>query len=139
MKKIILMLLLSLGIFAVQAQEPTKKTAEEKAAHQTTLLEKKLGLNADQKEKIYAINLQKTKEMEALRANTDMAERRSKLAELKEQNAKSDQEINAVLTTEQQKMYIAWKDEMKDKMANRKPHKKGARAHSKTDSATVKP
>ncbi|MGD1840231.1 MAG: hypothetical protein ACFB0B_04945 [Thermonemataceae bacterium] len=73
MKKLFLLLVVAFLAANVQAQdvfeEDESKTPEERAKTQTTRLDEKLDLSADQEVKIEAINLNTVKEMDIIRAD----------------------------------------------------------------------
>ncbi len=101
------------------------RTPEQRAQMTTDALEKKLALTADQKVKVYALNLERAKRMEKI-METDKEERKAHMQRNKTLMEESDKKINQVLTSEQQKSYEAMKQEsrekMKSKMKDGRPH-----------------
>lgn len=102
---------LCLSVNAFAQQTDTKKTPQQKAQHATDELSKKLSLTADQKSKIYAINLE---------SSTKAKEGRK---------AAKDQKISAILNDTQRKTYAeirAKKEAKKLKKEVKKGEKKKA-------------
>lgn len=125
MKKILLMTALfslSFGVFAQRGESRDFPSPEERAERMTNRMAERLELSDDQKEKIYALNLEnaqiRNSEMEARRAEME------KLREARTESRKQQQEqIEAILTPEQKEK---WND-MKDSDRRRGPmmHKRG--------------
>ncbi|WP_285057656.1 hypothetical protein [Pedobacter ginsengisoli] len=132
MRKLIFtaMLFISMGTMAFAQQDSTKKarkTPEERAQHATDALDKKLSLTADQKTKIYAINLdgiKKAKGKHVKGQKPDMAAMKAAMEE-------RDVQISSVLNEGQRKSY----DEIKAKRAEsfKKHGKKGNRKKSEPE------
>ncbi|TKC06296.1 hypothetical protein [Pedobacter frigoris] len=125
MRKLILSAILFIGMgtmaFAQQNdQKRERKTPEEKAQRLTDVLGKKLSLTADQKTKIYAINLEGIKEQKGRHVKGQKPDR----SLLKAEFSKRDGQINAVLNDNQRKVYQDWKTE---KMNSMKDGKKDGR------------
>ncbi len=98
MKKVLMMLFLSVGVIAGSyaqdaaktAQEPVaRKTAAERAEMQTKRMTEELKLTADQATKVQAINLEIAQKVDAVRAD------QKAVAELKTQK---EEKITSVLT-----------------------------------------
>jgi len=109
MKKAILTIAIAvMGLTAAFAQDSTKRvrkqmpkmTAEQRAERATARLEKELSLTADQKTKIYAIELENAKKVDAFRS-TDQADRKDKMKEGRATMQAQKAKIDAVLTAEQ--------------------------------------
>lgn len=130
MKKLIITSTLFFAIIAMNAQyafcqETAKKQSTEKtefqlgdpvmrANKQTEYLAESLTLTADQKEKIYAINLEKNKLVDAAKAAAgDNKEAFAK--ERKRINSERDRAVNALLTPEQQAEWQKAKQENRQK------------------------
>jgi hypothetical protein len=117
MKKILLMITMVLGI-SVLAQAQTKerqhKTPEQRAERVTGMLQKKLSLNADQSAKVKTILLTQANQMQALRADTT-GDRKVKREAFKAQLQKTDSELAAVFTANQNKTYSEFKAKMKER------------------------
>lgn len=125
MKRLIFtaMLFISMGTMAfAQQQDSTKrvrKTPEEKAQQLTDALAKKLSLTADQKTKIYTINLDGIKKAKENRVKGQKPDRAVMKASMEER----DSLISGVLNDDQRKTY----QELKAKRAEsfKKHGKKG--------------
>jgi len=108
MKKLLLSIAL-VGVFGIFAQaQPGGKadlSPEEKAVKQTERLAKELSLDAAQSEKLLMINKEFAAQMEAKRAEdkTDREARKKETMELRQQH---NDQINSLLTQEQQKKYL---------------------------------
>ena len=128
MKKLIITstLLITMLVMSTQyafCQEPVKKQSTEKAEFQmgdpitrankqTEYLAQNLALTADQKEKIYAINLEKNKLVDA--AKTAAGDNKDAfIKERKRINTERDLAVNALLTPEQQAKWQKAKQEKK--------------------------
>ena len=96
----------------------------------TNHLEKKLALTADQKDKIYVINLDAAKKNDVLREKVkgQSAEKGTFKEEKKSIEQERDSKIEALLTAEQKPKYEEMKENaknrMKDRMKNRKTNRK---------------
>lgn len=101
------------------------RTPEQRAQMTTDALERKLALTADQKVKVYALNLERAERMEKI-MKTEKEERKAQMQQHKALMEESDKKINQVLTSEQQKSYEAMKQESREKM---KSKMKGDRPH----------
>ena len=105
------------GSYAQTVKAPKEKqTATQKAEKSTAKLEKTLSLNADQKQKIYAIELDKFKKADAIHANAKDSKKAIKDKHKAVKEA-TDVKLKQVLTPVQQKKLEAIK-------AEKKAHKK---------------
>lgn len=122
MKKLMFAAVMIMGLSTMalaqtkEGNNRVKRTPEERAQMQTDKMEKKLSLSAEQKGRIYAINLERAKQMDENRA-----ERRSAMK-------KNDASIEAVLNADQKKAYADWKAEKREKM---KKHRKEGKEKGK--------
>ena len=114
--------------FAQRDKNQEQKTPEQRAQAITNNMEKKLALTADQKEKVYKINLERAKKMTEFR-NEQMEDRKKHMDTRKTLLEESDNKINAVLTDAQKKSYTDLKadtkENMKERMGDRKGNRKG--------------
>lgn len=129
MKKILFtaLLFISMGTLAFAQNDgpkKSKKTPEEKAQHAADHLAKKLSLTADQKTKIYAIDLESFKAAKATRVKGQKHDKSILSAEM----AKRDQKINEILNDGQRKIYaeLKAKKEAEAKNHTQKKQKKAA-------------
>ena len=130
MKKILLTLALAVaGLTATYAQHGTKDklTPEQKAEKSTVKLQKELSLTADQKQKVYAIELDKFKKSEEWHKKNKDARKAMKDQHEIVKN-ETDTKLNQVLTADQKKKLDAIKAEHKEKIGDHKGHKRAAKA-----------
>ncbi len=95
--------------------ERQERTPEQRAQMATDALEKKLSLTADQKAKVYALNLERAQKME----KTMKSEREFRKAQMEKQKsmmAESDKKLAKILTEEQQKSYEEMKKQSRERM-----------------------
>ena len=142
MKKAILTIAIAvMGLTAAFAQDTTKRvrrampkmTAEQRAEKVTARLEKQLSLTADQKTKIYAIELENAKKMEAWRS-ADQGDMKGKMKERKAAFDEQKAKIDGILTAEQKTKMDAFRAEAKEKGEKMR---KGMGGRGKKDKAPV--
>ncbi|WP_406826786.1 hypothetical protein [Pedobacter sp. KACC 23697] len=123
MKKAILTVAIAvMGLTAAFAQDTTKHarrampkmTAEQRAEKVTARLEKQLSLTTDQKSKIYAIELENAKKMEAWRS-ADKGDMKGKMKERKAAMDEQKAKIDAVLTADQKTKMDAFRAEARER------------------------
>ncbi|SDF74334.1 hypothetical protein SAMN05421827_101388 [Pedobacter terrae] len=123
MKKVILTVAIAvMGLTAAFAQDSTKHarrampkmTAEQRAEKVTSRLQKQLSLTTDQKSKIYAIELENAKKMEAWRS-ADKGDMKGKMKERKAAMDEQKTKIDAVLTADQKTKMDAFRAEAKER------------------------
>ena len=123
MKKAILTIAIAvMGFTAAFAQDSTRRprkqmpklTAEQRAEKTTARLEKELNLTADQKKKIYAVELENAKKMETWR-KADQDDRKGKMEERKADLDKQRGKIDGILTADQKAKMEAFRAEAKEK------------------------
>ncbi len=103
-----------------QREERTVKTPAERAQMTTDALEKKLGLTAEQKAKVYTLNLERAEKME----KTMKSDREFRKAQMEKQKAlmeDSDKKLTKILTEEQQKSYEEMKKQSHERMRSGRP------------------
>ncbi len=123
MKKAILTIAIAvMGFTAAFAQDSTRRprkqmpklTAEQRAEKTAARLEKELNLTADQKKKIYAVELENAKKMETWR-KADQGDRKGKMEERKADLDKQRGKIDGILTAEQKTKMEAFRAEAREK------------------------
>jgi protein CpxP len=123
MKKAILTIAIAvMGFTAAFAQDTTKRarrqmpkmTAEQRAEKATARLEKELSLTADQKTKIYAVELENAKKVETWRS-ADQGDMKGKMKERKEAMQAQKAKIDGILTAEQKTKMEAMRLEAREK------------------------
>lgn len=130
MKKILLTLAIVIaGFTATYAQDAgkTKMTPEQKAEKSTAKLQKELSLTADQKQKIYAIELDKAKKSEVWHAKSKDARKEMK-AQHDALKKETDAKLDKVLNAEQKKKLDVIQSEKKNKKEHHKGHKPASKA-----------
>ncbi|MGY4386580.1 protein CpxP [Pedobacter sp. UYP24] len=125
MRKLILTAAVFIGMGTMafaQKAEKQHKTPEEKAQHATDVLDKKLSLTADQKSKVYALNLAEIKKIKA----THVKGEKKDPAVMKAAFDERDSKINSILNDKQRVTYKAFRDKkQQEKKAHKGNHKKG--------------
>jgi protein CpxP len=118
MKKLLLIAgLLAGSVMFANAQILTKKSPDKRVAHQMKALQKNLNLDAAQAEKINTILLARATKVDSLKANT--ADKKANRQAIKGLMQSSEEQVNAVLTADQQKTYVQLKESRKGKMKKR--------------------
>ncbi len=102
------------------------KTPEQRATAITNRLTKRLGLNGEQKQQIYKVNVQTAQKIDELRTEAKAKRERGEKPEkgfyakqIRELNQQRDQSILAVLSAEQKTEYEKLKTEQKERMRKR--------------------
>jgi protein CpxP len=136
MKKFILsaILFISMGTMAMAQTTESKKvqrTPEERAQRATDMLDKKLSLTADQKSKIYALNLNDMKNLKTKHVKGKKRDMTAMKAAMEERDTK----INSILDEKQRASYKEWKEKRKEGM---KDHARKRRGDKGADSTKVK-
>lgn len=131
MRKLILTAALFIGMGTMAFAQNTdskreQKTPEERAQRATDMLDKKLSLSADQKSKIYALNLDGMKKMKANHVKGEKRDRSAMKAAMEER----DNKINNILNEKQRVTYKELQEKRKDAMKKHtgKMQKKGDKA-----------
>tara|TARA_R110002124_G_scaffold153871_6_gene320896 strand:+ start:179 stop:556 length:378 start_codon:yes stop_codon:yes gene_type:complete len=102
MKKVVMLMMLAFASLTVFAQRNNDATPEERADRQTKQLTKSLALTEDQEKKVYALNLDRMKEMEEMRKSQSTDREKMKASQDKYQA-----EVGKILTAEQMEKYKA--------------------------------
>ncbi|MDP3466763.1 MAG: hypothetical protein Q8S11_00410 [Daejeonella sp.] len=102
------------------------KTPEERAKMSADALEKRLNLSQEQKDKVYALHLERAVKMEKLR-KSEMDMRKSQMEKRREIMNESEKKMNKILNAEQQKAMEEMKQKAKERMKNRSEHRPGMR------------
>ncbi len=118
------MALVVIGITASYAQKPGKEkaTAEQRAERAATALQQKLSLTADQKQKIQQIELDRIKQNDQWRTQ-DRTAMRGKMEERKTFMKANREKLEAVLTAEQKKTLSESRDQLRDRVKDRRDNK----------------
>jgi hypothetical protein len=102
--------LLATVTFARAQQEFQNMSVEERAKTQTERIEKLLSLNADQKTKVQAIDLDLAKQMDA-KMRSNQGDREAMRSAIQEIDKVRDDKYKAVLTADQFKKYLEDKEQ----------------------------
>ncbi len=122
MKQLIFSVLLMVIALVSHAQNaPTKKTRtpEQRAEHLTNWMNEKVALTAEQKTKIYEVNLKYAKINQEARAK-DADNRKAIHQELKANEVEREAEFKAILTADQFKTFQTAKEEKKEMRKERR-------------------
>ncbi len=123
MRKLILTMAIAvIGFTAVFAQDSSKRikrpmakfTAEQRAKRATGAMEKKLNLTAEQKTKVYTLELDRAKKMDAFRSE-DKSAMKGRLKDMKADREKSNADLDKILTADQKTKLEAFRAEAKEK------------------------
>lgn len=123
-KNLLYVALFALSITLAQAAQPENqpmRSPESMAKRQTEVLEKKLSLSAEQKQKVYDIQLSAAKSRDSLisaRKNNN-GDRATIFSTMKSIQATHNAKISAVLNDAQKIEYQKLLDERRDRMSNR--------------------
>jgi len=127
MKKLILsaILFISMGTVAMSQTDNKKvqKTPEERAQRSTDMLDRKLSLTADQKTKIYALNLSEMNKMKEKHVKGEKRDMTAMKAAMEERDTK----INNILDKKQRSSYKEWKEKRREGMKDHAGKRQGDR------------
>ncbi|MFA6946588.1 MAG: hypothetical protein WC220_11870 [Pedobacter sp.] len=132
MKKLMIIATLFVGLvnagFAQDTQERKRaeghrpehqmKTVEERAKMSADALEKRLGLSQEQKDKIYALHLERAEKMDKIQ-KSEMEHRKEQMEKRKEIMEETEKKMSKILNNEQQKKLDEMKADMKEGMKAR--------------------
>lgn len=113
-----------------QKSEKPRLSAEQRAEKAATAMQQKLSLTDDQKQKIQQIELDRIKKTDEWRGQ-DRSVMKDKIEERKAFAKANKEKIDAVLTADQKKIWENSRDEMRDKLKDRRG-KRGGRPGDKT-------
>ena len=102
------------------------KTPEERAKMSADALEKRLNLSQEQKDKVYALHLERAAKMEKLR-KSEMDMRKAQMEKRREIMNESEKKMNKILNADQQKAMEEMKQKAKERMKQRSEHRPGMR------------
>ncbi|MES2374992.1 MAG: hypothetical protein V4553_00345 [Bacteroidota bacterium] len=118
MKKLLLIAGLLAGSVMFANAQILAKSADQRVTHQMKALQKNLNLDATQAEKINTILLARANKVDSLKAN-NTGDKKANRQTLKALMVSTDEQVNAVLTADQQKTYAQFKESRKGKMKKR--------------------
>lgn len=119
MKKLVIVIGIVVSVLSsVNAQQQQElPPAKERAEKQTEMMDEKLNLTKEQKEKVMEINLDAAQKMDGVLKQTD---RMAKFKGLRTITAEKDKALKGILSKEQFKMYQKMKSEMQKAMKERR-------------------
>lgn len=97
------------------------KSPEERAKMMTEAMEKRLNLTADQKENVYALNLDRATKMDKMRQSQEKI-RKEQMEKGREIMEEHDKKLNKILNEEQQKVLSEAKEKQKQRMQEHRQH-----------------
>jgi len=123
MKRLVLAVAFVLGMsFMANAQTMSKKSPEQRAAHITKALTKRLSLSEEQASKVNALFLAQATRMDSLKSAAP-ADKESWHLAAKSIRLATKKQVFAVLTDEQKTKFAAWEKKHKMKHPERKAPK----------------
>lgn len=99
---------------------------EERAKRSTEAMEKRLNLNAEQKAKVYALNLERAQRVEKL-MKAQQEFRKNQMVKQKAYQEESNKKLNNILSDEQKKSYEEMRKQRNERMKARRPGPPGNR------------
>lgn len=120
-KEILVAVMLTASVAFTQAQ-PRRMNPEDAAKRQTEMLEKKLSLSAEQKQKVYDIMLASSKSRDSLMTavRDGNGDRQAAFSKMKDLQAANDVKLGAVLNDTQKADYKKWVEERQARMQERR-------------------
>jgi hypothetical protein len=113
--KRLLMLLSFVALFNVAAKaQLTEKLPEQRAAHATKALQKRLNLTADQATQVNAVFLTQATRMDSLKTNLSQDKKLNSLTR-RSIVLSTEKQVLDVLNDDQKKQFMAWEQMKKDK------------------------
>jgi hypothetical protein len=110
MRRSLIMAFFMLVLSVLGLAQKNLPSADQRASRQTKNLQDQLHLTADQVTKVHMILLDRAVQVDSLR-KTGGGDKKSNRRAAKNIIRDSDDQINAILTDEQKKLYAAWKQE----------------------------
>ena len=118
MKKLILLLALAATVALAHAQQ-AKKSPDQRAAHITKMLQKRLNLTADQANQVNAIYLTQATKIVSLKANRSPDKKLNRMTE-KTILLTTHEHMMAILNDTQKQQYTDWENSMKERKMAKK-------------------
>jgi hypothetical protein len=130
-KGMIILAAVMLWLSPARAQQKQKMTPDQRAAKITEWMKTNLKLNDEQTAKVSDINKKYASKMEDLRST--ITDKKKKMTAVKDLDKQKDSELQAVLTPDQFKSYLAKKEEMKEQVKSKmKEHKESTKSKTKS-------
>ena len=119
MKKLILLAAIVLGSVLAASAQVTEKSPEQRAAHMTKMLQKRLNLTADQAQQINAIYLTQATRIDSLKTNKSPDQKLNRMS-ARTITMATHEHVMAILNDQQKQQFTALEASMKEKrMAKR--------------------
>ena len=122
MKKVILILCVLAGFTGIANAQLIGKTPEQRAAHHTKALQKKLNLSQAQAATVHSAFLTQATRMDSLK-NTPSTDKKSKQLAAKSIILFAKKQIVAVLNDDQKQKFVVWENARKEKHKEKKAQK----------------
>ena len=122
MKKFILLFSFIAGLSLAANAQTAKKSPEQRAAHITKALQKRLNLSQQQAVQINQALLTQATRIDSLKSNPSADKKSNQLA-AKSIRLAAQTQVVAVLNDEQKQKFAAWEKAMKQKHKEKKAHK----------------
>ena len=119
MKKLLLILSFIIGLSVMANAQITQKSPEQRAAHITKVLSKRLNLTADQASQINSAFLNQATRMDSLKNNPSIDQKINNLTR-RSILLFTQKEVISVLNDEQKKQFIEWEKMKKEKHNEKK-------------------
>jgi Spy/CpxP family protein refolding chaperone len=123
MKRLILIASFIIGLGFMASAQVTKKSPEQRAAHHTKVLQKKLNLSQEQATQVNALFLTQATRMDSLKNSNPSADKKGKQLAAKSIRLATKKQVFAVLNDEQKTKFAAWEKKHKMKHKERKAPK----------------
>jgi hypothetical protein len=114
MKKLILILSFIAGFSLMAGAQVAKKSPEQRAAHKTKALQKKLNLSQDQAIKVHTAFLTQATRMDSLK-NSPAKDKKSKQLAARSIKLDTKKQVVAVLNDSQKQKFATWEKIKKEK------------------------
>ncbi|MCO5951115.1 hypothetical protein [Mucilaginibacter flavidus] len=117
MNRLILIASFIIGLGFMASAQVTKKSPEQRAAHHTKALQKKLNLSQEQAKQVNALFLTQATRMDSLKNSNPSDDKKGKQLAAKSIRLATKKQVFAVLNDEQKTKFAAW--EKKHKMKHK--------------------
>ncbi|SHN06970.1 hypothetical protein [Mucilaginibacter sp. OK098] len=114
MKKLILLVSFITGLSLMAGAQITKKSPEQRAAHLTKALQKRLNLSQDQATQVHTVFLTEVTRMDSLKSNPSSNKKANQLS-AKSIKLEAKKQVIAVLNDSQNQKFAAWEKMRKEK------------------------
>lgn len=123
MKKLILIASFIMGLGFMADAQVTKKSPEQRAAHHTKVLQKKLNLSQEQATQVNAVFLTQATRMDSLKNSTPSTDKKGRQLAVKSIRLATKKQVLAILNDEQKTKFAAWQKKHREKHQERRAPK----------------